>query len=124
MCTYLSDVLVSSIRPVGRFADLTSEEVTDLFLCVQRVSVDLQQAYSGTALTIAMQDGRDAGQSVEHVHVHILPRKPGDIVPNDDIYKKVCVWEVGGGGGGGGVVQTFLEYTVVNFTRFICNVIT
>lgn len=81
---------MSSIRPVKRFADLTSAEVSDLFLCVHRVGPVLQQAHSGTALTIALQDGKDAGQTVEHVHVHILPRRPRDFPRNDDIYEKVC----------------------------------
>ena len=33
-----------------------------------------------------MQDGKEAGQSVPHVHVHILPRKAGDFENNDDVY--------------------------------------
>ena len=37
-----------------------------------------------------LQDGRDAGQTVEHVHVHIIPRRPGDFQRNDDIYEEVC----------------------------------
>ena len=37
----------------------------------------------------APQDGRDAGQTVEHVHVHVIPRRPGDFVNNDDIYREV-----------------------------------
>ena len=45
--------------------------------------------YSNTALTLAVQDGTDAGQTVEHVHVHLLPRRPGDFQKNDDVYEKV-----------------------------------
>ena len=33
-----------------------------------------------------MQDGKEAGQSVPHVHVHILPRIAGDFANNDDVY--------------------------------------
>lgn len=38
---------------------------------------------------MAVQDGRDAGQTVEHVHVHLIPRKLGDFERNDDIYDKL-----------------------------------
>ena len=47
------------------------------------------QVYQSTALTLAIQDGSDAGQTVEHVHVHLLPRRPGDFKKNDDVYEKV-----------------------------------
>lgn len=33
-----------------------------------------------------LQDGPLAGQSVPHVHVHVLPRRAGDFARNDDVY--------------------------------------
>ncbi len=80
---------MSSVRPVKRFADLNQEEVSDMFCCVHRIAPVLQDMFSGTAVTIALQDGKDAGQTVEHVHVHILPRKKGDFEENDEVYKVV-----------------------------------
>jgi bis(5'-adenosyl)-triphosphatase len=41
---------------------------------------------------VAVQDGRAAGQSVPHVHVHILPRSAGDFERNDDVYHELEVW--------------------------------
>ena len=87
----VSDVLVSPMRPAKRFADLTPDEVSDLFLCVHKIAPVLQDVHSSSSLTIALQDGKDAGQTVEHVHVHILPRRQGDFARNDDIYTKVSV---------------------------------
>jgi bis(5'-adenosyl)-triphosphatase len=34
--------------------------------------------YHATSFNIAVQDGVDAGQSVPHVHVHVIPRQKGD----------------------------------------------
>jgi len=39
----------------------------------------IERVYKATSLNIAMQDGIDAGQSVPHVHVHIIPRGRGDL---------------------------------------------
>lgn len=36
-----------------------------------------------------MQDGPQAGQTVPHVHIHVLPRKQGDFENNDEIYNEV-----------------------------------
>lgn len=39
----------------------------------------VERVYGGTSLNIAVQDGVDAGQSVPHVHTHIIPRKCRDL---------------------------------------------
>lgn len=40
-------------------------------------------------LLLLFQDGAQAGQTVPHVHVHILPRKSGDFENNDEVYDVV-----------------------------------
>ncbi|KAF2002306.1 HIT-like protein [Amniculicola lignicola CBS 123094] len=72
-------VLVSPRRIVPRFNDLSAAEVQDLFLTTQRVSRTIERVFNATALNIAIQDGVDAGQSVPHVHTHIIPRKTDDL---------------------------------------------
>ena len=72
-------VLVLPRRVTPRFSDLTQAEVTDLFLTVQRVGRMVERVFKATSLNIAMQDGAAAGQSVSHVHTHIIPRKQSDL---------------------------------------------
>jgi bis(5'-adenosyl)-triphosphatase len=80
-------VLVLPRRVVPRLADLNPDEVTDLFLSVQHVGKVLEKAYNAQSLTISIQDGIHAGQSVPHVHVHLIPRKSTDYGgDNDQIY--------------------------------------
>lgn len=64
---------------MSRFNDLSAAEVQDLFLTVQRVSRMVERVYNASSLNIAIQDGVDAGQSVPHVHAHIIPRKRDDL---------------------------------------------
>ena len=42
-----------------------------------------------TLLVHCLQDGPAAGQSVPHVHVHVLPRKKGDFANNDEVYDAI-----------------------------------
>lgn len=74
---------------VPRFADLSPAEVSDLWNTVQVISNPLQKHYEGNALTLAIQDGVSAGQTVPHVHVHMLPRRPGDFHKNDEVYDEL-----------------------------------
>ncbi|KAM6470834.1 bis(5'-adenosyl)-triphosphatase isoform 1-T1 [Liasis olivaceus] len=82
-------VLICPLRPVERFRDLYPEEVADLFRTTQAVGNVVEQHFGGTSLTISVQDGPEAGQTVKHVHVHVLPRKAGDFDRNDNIYDEL-----------------------------------
>nr|CAI9699907.1 unnamed protein product [Rangifer tarandus platyrhynchus] len=74
---------------VERFRDMSPEEVADLFQAAQRVGTVVEKHFQGTSLTFSMQDGPEAGQTVKHVHIHILPRKAGDFDRNDSIYDEL-----------------------------------
>ncbi|KAK4492140.1 hypothetical protein RD792_002937 [Penstemon davidsonii] len=73
-------------REVKRFADLSAEEISDLWLAAQKIGHQLEAYHKASSLTLTIQDGPQAGQTVPHVHVHILPRKSGDFENNDEIY--------------------------------------
>ncbi|KGO73209.1 Histidine triad (HIT) protein [Penicillium italicum] len=72
-------VLVSPRRVVPRVSDLTPAETSDFFLTVRRVGRMVERVHGATSLNIAIQDGVQAGQSVAHVHAHIIPRKAADL---------------------------------------------
>ncbi|KAF7683368.1 Bis(5'-adenosyl)-triphosphatase [Astathelohania contejeani] len=78
-------ILVSPIRKIASITELTSEETADLFNTVRLCTIALQRF--GDSCTISLQNGVNAGQTVLHVHVHVIPRKNGDLKNNDDIYK-------------------------------------
>ncbi|KAI0511992.1 hypothetical protein KFK09_012626 [Dendrobium nobile] len=94
--TKLSYALVN-LRPllpeVKRFVDLTADETTDLWLVAKEVGGKLERHHKASSLTFAIQDGPQAGQTVPHVHIHIIPRKSGDFEKNDEIYDAIDVKE-------------------------------
>ncbi|KAM7533805.1 hypothetical protein Aperf_G00000114262 [Anoplocephala perfoliata] len=79
-------VLVTPIDVVERFVSLPYGTIADMYACVKRICTKLCEHFGAQSSTISIQDGKDAGQSVPHVHIHVLPRKPGDFAKNDDIY--------------------------------------
>lgn len=72
-------VLVSPKRVVGRLTSMTDEEVQDLFRVARQVGEAILLAHPhADSLTVTVQDGPSAGQTVPHVHVHVMPRWPSD----------------------------------------------
>ena len=46
---------------------------------VATVRDDLQSEFNPVGFNVGLNDGRAAGQTVEHAHVHIIPRRDGDV---------------------------------------------
>ncbi|KAF2228761.1 HIT-like protein, partial [Viridothelium virens] len=65
--------------------DLSEEERADMLATVVRVQKVLRRVYSPagkvTAFNVAIQDGVAAGQTVPHLHIHVIPRRDGDLEP-------------------------------------------
>ena len=60
---------------VATLAELDDARFDDLWRTTRRVHALIADAHGADGANIAVQDGADAGQSVPHVHVHVLPRK-------------------------------------------------
>ena len=84
-------VLVVSNRVAPLLSDLKDDEYDDLWRLVRVVQKVLKKQYKCDAFNVAVQDGQGAGQSVPHVHVHILPRYNTD-TEGDEIYNKLENW--------------------------------
>ena len=91
--------LIIPHRHVSNFFDLYSDELIDLnqILKNQRKSLlNLDKKIS--AFNVGVNAGVDAGQSIMHCHIHLIPRRKGDIknprggvrgvIPSKQKYKK------------------------------------
>lgn len=87
-------VLVVPLRTqVVNLAQLTPQENADYFRTVQLIHMFIMWVYDAQSVNIAIQDGPEAGQSVPHLHTHIIPRfKVKNI--GDAIYEKLDNWDV------------------------------
>lgn len=85
-CVVPGHVLIATKRLVSRVEDMTEAETRELFSIACKISKVLDEYHCAESTTITVQDGEFAGQTVKHVHCHVMPRKPGDFEHNDEIY--------------------------------------
>lgn len=88
-CVVPGHVLVATKRLIPRVEDMTEVETRELFTAACKISKILDDFHGAKSTTITVQDGEFAGQTVKHVHCHVMPRKPGDFEHNDEIYIKL-----------------------------------
>ena len=69
-------VLVIPKNHHQKIQDMSSEENTDLFLLVSEM-VSRVDKITGASL-VAIHNGKEAGQEIPHVHVHLIPRTSDD----------------------------------------------
>lgn len=70
-------VLIVPKRHVVRFVDLTTDEILEMFDLIEGT---VRTIITDTAdFTIAVNDGPAAGRTVPHLHVHVIPRRAGDV---------------------------------------------
>lgn len=73
--------LIIPRRHVASFFDLTQDERQDMFNMVDEVKRILDDRFHPDGYNIGVNIGETAGQSIFHVHLHLIPRYSGD-VPN------------------------------------------
>ena len=72
--------LVIPKRKVQSFFDLTEEETAAMFELLHLQKEDLKNKDSSiTGFNIGINDGEDAGQTIMHFHIHLIPRRSGDM---------------------------------------------
>jgi diadenosine tetraphosphate (Ap4A) HIT family hydrolase len=70
--------LVVPRRHVGSLFELSPAERDDLFAMVARARERLAAEMAPAGYNVGVNDGAAAGQTVPHVHVHLIPRYDGD----------------------------------------------
>jgi len=71
--------LIIPKRHVASFFDLYSEERAGILALVNEAKIVADQMFSPEGYNIGINDGLAAGQTVPHVHMHLIPRITGDV---------------------------------------------
>ena len=72
--------LIITNRHEEDFFSLTDEEMEDLKDILKRQKEELKNLDKEiSAFNIGVNIGKDAGQSIMHCHIHLIPRRKGDV---------------------------------------------
>ncbi len=91
-------VLVIPKSPAANLLSLDPEYARAMMLTTQKVATAVQLALDAPGFMIAQLNGVAAGQTVFHIHMHILPRRDGlefklharDLADRDELEATAC----------------------------------
>lgn len=71
--------LIIPKRHVSSFFDLSKEEQLDLLKLADEVKIIIEERFHPDGYNVGINVGEAAGQSIFHVHMHLIPRYHGDV---------------------------------------------
>lgn len=73
----MGHVLIIPKRHVENFEELSSEEILSIFNAIV-ISIEKLKRFNPDGFNLGANLGEFAGQTVKHLHVHLIPRVRGD----------------------------------------------
>ncbi|MCK6399834.1 HIT family protein [Thauera aminoaromatica] len=71
--------LVIPRRHIGSFFELSDAERTCMVELLAQAKAELDLSFQPDGFNIGINDGAAAGQTVQHLHLHLIPRYLGDV---------------------------------------------
>jgi bis(5'-adenosyl)-triphosphatase len=81
--------LVIPRKHVSHLLEMDDEEYKRFMLFARKVATFMTGYFNTDEFDMTIQQGANAGQSVEHLHVHIIPRKKGDLPEGVEWYDEM-----------------------------------
>jgi diadenosine tetraphosphate (Ap4A) HIT family hydrolase len=71
--------LIIPKRHIGSWFDITHEEQSAMLDLLGKAKAVLEEEFKPDGYNIGINDGPTAGQTVPHLHMHLIPRYKGDL---------------------------------------------
>jgi diadenosine tetraphosphate (Ap4A) HIT family hydrolase len=71
--------LIVSRRHVADAFELSGDEIAEIMRLIQAARRRIDAEYRPDGYNVGVNVGKDAGQTIMHVHVHVIPRNAGDV---------------------------------------------
>lgn len=75
-------LLVVPKRHVHSITDLTAEELSDMIQTIALATNNIKASLKPEGVNTFFNEGEIAGQTIPHLHLHIVPRNSGDGLEN------------------------------------------
>ena len=72
-------VLIIPKRHLASLFDATQEEIMGIWRLLEIVKEELDKQFQADGYNVGVNVGADAGQTIFHMHVHVIPRYHGDV---------------------------------------------
>ena len=70
--------LIFPKKHIVSFFELTEEELKDLYQTIKQMKKIIDKEHKPDAYNIGINDGEAAGRTINHLHIHLIPRYNGD----------------------------------------------
>jgi histidine triad (HIT) family protein len=72
--------LIITREPAATIFEISPDGLAACIRMTQRVAIAVRRAFEAPGLLIAQTNGSAAGQSVPHLHIHVIPRQSGEVL--------------------------------------------
>jgi histidine triad (HIT) family protein len=72
------NVIVIPNQHVATLESTPDDLLAEVFGAAKRIAIAMREAYGCEGTSTRQHNGAAAGQEVDHLHVHVFPRYPGD----------------------------------------------
>lgn len=72
-------VLIVPKRHLASLFDATMEEIMSIWKLLEEVKEELDKRFHPDGYNVGVNEGAAAGQTIFHMHVHVIPRYHGDV---------------------------------------------
>ncbi|MHC1725655.1 MAG: HIT family protein [Syntrophobacteraceae bacterium] len=86
-------LLILPRRHIGSFFELSADEIEDIMSLLLAARDHLTQNYHPDGFNIGINVGDAAGQTIGHVHIHLIPRYSGDVPDPTGGVRGVIPWK-------------------------------
>ncbi|MDD4531539.1 MAG: HIT family protein [Candidatus Pacebacteria bacterium] len=61
------------------FFELTSKQLADFYELLQKTRLIIDDKFNPDSYNIGINEGEAAGRTIQHLHIHLIPRYKGDV---------------------------------------------